>query len=143
MKSTPVNVIRLPTYPADGVALNICNEMLPDGISLDGNTSELVEIVIKLSREAVADPIVSPSSRTVTLEFDINIPTDVVITIEVAERADANPCILLLILTIGIASALKNPLGYTRVILPPSEMDPKELVSNENIADAFFLPANR
>ena len=85
--------------------------MLPDGISLDGNTSELVEIVIKLSREAVADPIVSPSSRTVTFEFDINIPTDVVITIEVAEGVDANPCISLLILTIGIASALKNPLG--------------------------------
>ena len=85
--------------------------MAPDGIPMEGKASELVEIMIALSRVAVAAPIVIPPNVTVTMAPGASVPCDIVIMTEVADESNADPSTPPLILTIGMEPERKNSSG--------------------------------
>ena len=92
---------------------------------------------------AVAAPIVTPLSVTVTAVLAASIAVPVVMTIDVAVGATALLVAPPLKATAGVALLAKKPNGYESVILPPAASAPPAVVVNENVTAAPVFPEIR
>ena len=94
--------------------------MKPDAILKEAVQSALVATVTPLALPAVAPPIVSPLSVTVTDALAATPPLTIVITTAVAEGwPETHVALPPLMATTGVAVEAKKPDGYDRVMLSP------------------------